>query len=174
MPSDRISPGGTAINARAINVANWVPPTATSGTDTTPSTTTTYYTSLYIPGDMLVSNVNVLLGSASTNGAIVAALYTEAGTSLANSLLTGTTTGTAATVQAVALTVPYQLSGPRYLIVAVQFNSASDRFRSVLANCSGGILGGSMTGTVFGTLPAPLTISTTNFTADKAPIIFLS
>lgn len=174
MPSDRITPGGTAINARALNVRNWVPIAATSGTDTAVVVTVTYYTSLFIPGDMLVSSINVLLGSVSTNGLILAALYTEAGTLIANSALAGVATSTAATSQAIALTVPYLLTGPRYVIVAIQANNTSDKFRSIPAQCSGGALGGSQTGTVFGTLPAPLTISSTNFTADKAPIVFLS
>lgn len=173
MPSERISPGGTAITARPLNCHNWPVVTATSGTDTTPVAGTVYYTSIYVPGDMFITNINVLLGSASTNGNVLVALYNEGGSLLANSALAGVVTGTAATVQAVPLTVPYLATGPRYLIVGVSFANTSDRFRSVPAQCSGGILGGSVTG-VFGTLANPITISATNFTADKAPVVFPS
>lgn len=172
MPSNRITPGGTAIEGRPLAVGNWTVNTATSGTDTTPSTTTTYYTSMLVLGDTLVTGVKYLNGSASTNGLVLVALYDEGGTLLANSSLAGVATTTAAQTQAVPLTVPYRLTGPRYVIVAFQWNSASDRFRSVPAFCDagGGILAGSQTGTVFGTLPAPITISATNFTADKGPV----
>lgn len=174
MPSERITPGGTAITARAINCTNWPINTATAGTDVTPSTTTTYYTSVVIPGDMFITNIIALWGSASTNGLAVLAIYNEAGAVLANTALAGTATTTAAQTQAIPLTTPFLLTGPRYAIVALQMNSASDRFRAVPAFCGGGILAGSQTGTVFGTLPTTLTISATNFTADKAPIISFS
>lgn len=173
MPSNRITPGGTAINARALNCHNWVAPTATSGTDTTPVAGTIYYTSIFVPGDMFVTSVTFLVGSASTNGTAIVALYDEAGTLLANSALAGTTTTTAAQTQTINLTVPYYLTGPRYVTVGVSLSSTSDRLRTVPAFCSGGILGGSVTG-VYGTLATPITISATQFTADKAPIVFLS
>lgn len=171
MPSNRITPGGTAISARPINCTNWPTPTATSGTDVTPSATTTYYTSIHTPGDMFVTGIQILWGSASTNGNAIVAVYDEAGTLLANSALAGTATTTAAQTQKIPFTAPLLLTGPRYAIIALQMSSTSDRFRAVPAYCDGGILGGSQTGTVFGTLPSPLTISSTAFTADKAPIV---
>lgn len=171
MPSSRITPGGTAINASAMNCTNWPINTATDGTDTTPVAGTQYYASIYIPGDMFVTGFNFLVGSASTNGNVLLALYDEGGTLLANSALAGTTTTTAAQTQAVPLTVPYKLTGPRYLMVALSFSSTSDRFRSIPAFCGGGVRSGSQTG-VFGTLPNPLTISTTLFTANTAPIVY--
>lgn len=173
MPSNRITPGGTAITARALGLTNWPLATATSGTDTTAVAGTIYYTSINIPGDMPVTGVGFLPGSASTNGNVIAALYDEAGIPLANSALAGIATTTAAQTQLVPLTVPYQLTGPRTLVVAIQLSSASDHLRTVPAYCGGGILAGSVTG-VFGTLPNPLTISATNFTANTAPAgIFL-
>lgn len=171
MPSERITPGGTAIQARAINCTNWPINTATSGTDVTPSVTTTYYTSIFVPGDMEVTGIKFLVGSVGTNGNALLAIYNEGGELKANTILAGTTVGTAAQTQSINLTVPYLLTGPRYAIVALQLSSASDRFRGVPAYCDGGIIGGSQTGTVFGTLPTSLAISATNFTADKAPIV---
>jgi len=172
MPSSRISPGGTAITARPINVGNWPAATATSGTDTAIVAGTSFYTSVYIPGDMLITGVKVLLGSVSTNGTAIVAIYNENGTLLANSALAGTATTTAAQTQAINLTSPYTAAGPAYLVIAVSASSTSDKIRTVPAFCDAGsgILGGSQTG-VYGTLPNPLTISATNFTADKAPVL---
>lgn len=174
MPSNRITPGGTAITGRALNLTSFPVTSATTGTDTTPSATTTYYVQLYVPGDTFVTGVRVLLGSASNNGNVVIALYDEAGSLLANTALAGTSTGASTAVMlSVPLTVPFTVTGPRYLIVATQWSSTSDRFRSIPAQCDNGCLAGSQTGTVVGTLPAPLTISTTAFTADKGNIVAL-
>lgn len=172
MPSNRITPGGTAITARTVGLSTWPVATATSGTDTTVVAGTIYYGSINIPGDVFVTGVAFLPGSASTNGNVIAALYDEAGVPLANSALAGTTTTTAAQTQSVPLTVPFNLTGPRTLIVALQFSSTSDHLRTVPAYCGGGILAGSLTG-VFGTLPNPLTISATNFTANTSPVAYL-
>lgn len=174
MPSERITPGGTAIEARAINLTNWPINTATAGTNVNPVITVTYYGSLWVPGDIFVTGVRILLGSASNNGNVLLALYNEGGTLLGNSALAGTSTGASTAVMlSVPLTAPAIVTGPRYLFVAAQFSNASDAFRAIPSQCDGGAVGGSQTGTVFGTLPNPLTISATAFTADKAPVFAL-
>lgn len=173
MPSERITPGGTAIAAAPIGVTTWPNPTATSGTDTTPVAGTIYYASVFIPGDTFVSSLNILLGSASTNGTVIVGIAGgTTGNVLATSVLTGTTTTTAAQTQSVTLTAPINLQGPGYYLLFAQFSSASDRLRSVPAFCDNGIMAGSQTG-VTGTIPTSLTVSTTKFTADKGPIIRL-
>lgn len=172
MPSSRITPGGTAITALTLGLHTWPLATATSGTDTTVVAGTIYYGSIQVVGDVFVTGVAYLPGSASTNGNVIAAIFDEAGSLLANSALAGTTTTTAAQTQSVPLTTPYKLTGPRTLIVALQFSSTSDHLRTVPAYCGGGILAGSFTG-VFGTIPNPITISATAFTANTSPVAFL-
>lgn len=171
MPSSRISPGGTAITARPLGVGSWPVSTATSGTDTTPVAGTVYFGSVATHGDMFISGVRFLAGSASTNGNVIASIYDEAGVLLANSLLAGTTTTTAAQTQTVSLTVPYMITGPRYVFVGLSFSSTSDRFRSVPTFCDVGfgIISGSVTG-AFGTLASPIAIPTT-FTGGVCPIV---
>lgn len=173
MPSNRITPGGTAIQAAPIGVTTWPNIAATSGTDTTPVAGTIYYASLFIPGDTFITGLNVLLGSASTNGNIIVGLAGLDGTVVANSALAGTATTTAAQTQTVNLTTPYLAPGPGYYLAFVQLSSTSDRFRSVPAYCDNGIMAGSQTGT-FGTVPSTLTVSTTKFTADKGPVVRLA
>lgn len=176
MPSTRISPSGTTINARPINIGTWpsVAVTTAGGTDTTPVAGTIYYASVFIPGDILVTGVKFLLGSASTNGTAIVAIYNESGTKLANSATAGTTTGTAATAQSIALTTPITLPGPGYYLIGVSLSSTSDRLRTVPAQCDAGsgILAGSVTGT-YGTLASSITVSSTAFTAATGPIASL-
>lgn len=172
MPSNRITPGGTAIQAAPIGVTTWPNIAATSGTDTTPVAGTIYYASVFIPGDTYITALNILLGTASTNGNIIVGIANLDGTVLANSALAGTGTTTAAQTQSVSLTAPYQAQGPAYLLLFAQLSSTSDRLRTVPAYCDNGIMAGSQTGT-FGTIPSALTVSTTKFTADKGPIIRL-
>lgn len=173
MPSERITPGGTAIAAAPIGVTTWPNPTATSGTDTTAVAGTIYYASVFIPGDTFVTSLNILIGSASTNGTIIVGIAgASTGNVIATSTLAGTTTTTAAQTQTVALTAPVSLPGPGYYVLFAQLSNTGDHIRTVPAFCDNGIQAGSQTG-VTGTIPASLTISTTKFTADKGPIIRL-
>lgn len=169
MPSTRITPGGTAIQGLTRNIHTWSNPTATSGTDTTPVAGTWYYASVFIPGDMFVTGISVLEGSASTNGNIIVALYGIDGVLIANSATAGTATTTAAQTQNVPFTAPLVVPGPAYLLLASQYSNTGDRLRTIPAFCDGGSQSGSVTGVV-GTVPSPLTVSATIFTADKGPV----
>jgi hypothetical protein len=172
MPSSRITPGGTAIQALPVGVTTWPVIAATSGTDTTPVAGTIYYASVWIEGDLLLTGLNILLGSASTNGTVIVGIAGSDGAVVATSALAGTTTTTAAQTQTVNLTAPTKLLGPGYYLLFAQFSSTSDRFRSVPAFCDNGIMAGSQTG-VTGTIPSSLTVSATKFTADKGPVMRL-
>lgn len=174
MPTNRITPGGTSITQRPLGIGTWPVATATSGTDTTIVAGTIYYGSAQVFGDVFVTGVKYLPGSASTNGNIIAAIFDEGGTLLANSILTGTATTTAAQSQSVPLTLPFLLTGPRTVIIALQLSSTSDHIRTIPTYCDvgTGVLAGSQTG-VFGTLPNPLTISATLFTGAVGPIAAL-
>lgn len=172
MPSERITPGGTAITARTVGLATWPIGTATTGTDTTAVAGTIYYGSINVPGDIFVTGLAFLPGSASTNGNVIVAIFNEAGALLANSALAGVITTTAAQTQLVPFTAPLLVTGPRTLIVAVQLANTGDHLRTVPAYCGGGMLAGSLTG-VFGTIPNPIAISATNFTANTSPVAYL-
>lgn len=168
-----LSPGGTNIIATpTANLCNWPINSATAGTDTACTNGTAYYTSLWIPGNVFVNTVSYLIGSVGGTDKVIASIYDSGGTLLANSAAAGATVGTTATIQDVALTAPISLPGPGIIIVALTFNGTTAKFRSVPAVCSNGIFGGSATQT-FGTITSTITISGTQFTADKAPILFL-
>jgi hypothetical protein len=170
---NNISPGGTNITVTpTVNLCNWPINSATAGTDTACTNGTTYYTSLWIPGNVFVNTISYLIGSVGGTDKVIASIYDSAGTLIANSAAAGATVGTTATVQDVALTAPIVLPGPGIILVGLTFNGTTAKFRSVPAQCSNGILGGSATQT-FGTVTSSITVSTTPFTADKAPVVYL-
>lgn len=164
--------GGIAQATAPHGFANWIPPTATSGTDTTPANDTQFLTSIFVPVNKTLTGVTYLVGSVGGTDKVYVVLYDADGAVLANSSLTsgGATVGTAAQTQAVAFTATYASKGPRMYYVGVSMNGNTARLRTVPAYCSGGLFAGSVT-QVHGTVAAvtePVT-----FTADKAPICFL-
>lgn len=163
---------GLVPGSAPTGIPNWVPPTATSGTDTAFADGTQFVTSIYLPYNMTLTGFNFLVGSVGGTDKVYVVLYSSAGAVLANSSLTsgGATVGTAAQTQAVAFTATYAAVGGRRYYVGVSANGATAKLRTVLAYCSGGLFAGSVA-QVHGTVAA-ITVPST-FTADKAPIGFL-
>jgi len=164
--------GGIAPASAPTGIANWVPPTETSGTDTAFANGTQFVTSVFVPVNMTITGFNFLVGSVGGTDKVYVVLYSSAGAVLANSSLTagGATVGTAAQTQAVAFTSTYASVGPRLYYVGVSANGNTAKLRTVLAYCSGGLFAGSVS-QAHGTVAA-ITAPTT-FTADKAPVGFL-
>ncbi len=154
-------------------VENWQPIAATSGTDTAPASGTQFVTSIFVPVNMTVTNINYLIGSVGGTDKVYGVLYDSTGAVLANTSLTtgGATVGTLATVQTLALTAPVSIVGPRLFYVGISMNGTTARLRTVPAQCSAGRLAGSVSQT-HGTVAAITAPAT--FTADKAPIVFLN
>lgn len=164
--------GGIAQATAPHGFSNWVPPTATSGTDTTPANDTQFLTSIFVPVNKTITGVGYLIGSVGGTDKVYAALYDADGALLGNSSVAGggATVGTAANIQTLALTATYAAKGPRLYYVGISMNGNTARLRTVPAHCQGGLFAGSVTQT-HGTVAAvtePVT-----FTADKAPICFL-
>lgn len=171
MPNSNFNPP-VEFYTRAFNFATWQPIAATSGTDVACTNGTLYYGSIFLPGNVTINNVNYLIGSVGGTDKVIVTVHNLAGTLLANSALAGTTVGTAANTQSVALTTPYQFVGPGHILIGLTFNGTTAKFRAVPAFCSAGLLGGSATQT-FGTA-ATITPNATNFTADLTPVGFIS
>lgn len=156
--------------------ANWQPVAATSGTDTTPADGTQFVTSIFLPVRKLITNINYLIGSVGGTNVVYGVLYDASGNVLANTSLTsgGATVGTAANVQTLALTATYLAPGPNIYYVGISINGTTARLRTVPAHTQSGIYAGSVSQTQ-GTSPtvAAITVPTT-FTADKAPVVYLS
>lgn len=168
MPNSNFNPP-VEYFTRPFNFGTWHNVTATSGTDTACTNGTLYYGSLFIPGNTLITGVQFLIGSVGGTDKVVASIHNLAGTLLANSATAGTTVGTAANSQQVALTTPYQFTGPGHVFIGLTFNGTTAKFRTIPAFChvGNGVIGGSVAQT-FGT-PATFAAAQT-FTADLVPV----
>lgn len=139
------------------------------GTDTTPVSGTTYWTSVKVGNSVTATGIGCLNGSAAATDKLLFGLYNSSGTLLANTATAGVTaTGTNA-FQKIAFTSTYSLT-PGLYFIGYQTNGTTTRLRTVAASTYLGLLTTSATGT-FGTLPA-LTVPTT-FTADVGPICYV-
>jgi hypothetical protein len=165
------SGGATPITAPS-GIANWQPIAATSGTDTTPANGTQFVTSIFIPHNKTITNINYLIGSVGGTDKVYGALYDSAGAVLASTSVSGggATVGTAANIQTLALSATYAAKGPGLFYVGISMNGNTARLRSIPAFCQAGTWGNSVSQT-HGTVAAitPMTA----FTADKAPVVFL-
>lgn len=138
------------------------PPTATTGTDTTPVVTESYIAEIFIPANCTLTGIAILNGSA-VAGNMKLSLVSSAGAQLATTASTAQS-GTAA-YQKVPFTGTYAAKGPGKYFVHAQFNNTGARFRSHAV----GVFGASKkTGEVYGTFTT-ITPPTT-FTADLGPI----
>lgn len=155
---------------RPWNIRTWQPIAATSGTDTACTNGTAYVGSIQVLGNCIVTGISFLVGSVGGTDKVVVSLHDSAGNLLANSDTAGTTVGAAAQVQSVPFTTPYNAVGPATYYLAVTFNGATAKFRSIPDQCNAGTMGNGVTQT-FGT-PAAFTPPTT-FTADKVPVAAL-
>lgn len=167
------SVGGFApINART-GIANKEIDIATTGTDTTPVVGTQYVTSLFVPENFTITNVNWLIGSVGGTDRVYAVVYSSTGAVLGNSTLAanGTVVGTAANIQTLALTTPVVVNGPQRIFIGISINGTTARIRTAPAHTQSGILGGtvSQTHATVVAITAPAT-----FTANTAPFVFVN
>lgn len=164
--------GGLAGSSVSAGYNNIPVVSVTGGTDTAFANGTQFVTSIVVPFNKTVTNINYLVGSVGGTDKVYGVLYSSAGAVLANSSLTGggATAGTAAQIQTLALTATYAAKGPATFFVGISANGNTAKIRTVPAHMQSGILAGSVSQT-HGTVAA-ITAPTT-FTADKAPYVFL-
>lgn len=126
---------------------------------------TRYYTSIVIGAAITVTGIQALVGSTGGTDLWDFEIHDSAGVTLATTLLTGTTAGTANLFQRIALTAPITLQPGTYYIV-VQSNGTTAKL-GTFGSAGVPLITGSATGTL-GT-PANFT-PTTTYTANLGPI----
>lgn len=126
---------------------------------------TRYYTSIVIGAAITVTGIQALVGSTGGTDLWDFEIHDSLGVTLATTLLTGTTAGTANLFQRIALTAPITLQPGTYYIV-VQSNGTTAKL-GTFASAGVPLITGSATGTL-GT-PANFTPATT-YTANLGPI----
>ena len=162
------STGGIAASTGSPTVfwANHsVPPTTTTGTDTTPTAGSIYVSAVYIPVSCTLTGISVLNGSAVGSDKWCAALYTYDGVKVANSATAGTTCSGTAAMQALAFTATYSAKGPGLYFISLSCNGTTARFRSQII----GVAPTTSQAGSFGT-PDAITVVPTTFTTGVGPI----
>ena len=142
---------------------------ATSGTDTACDNGSIWAASIFIPYNSTITGIEYLIGSVGGTDKVVAALYSDQGALLANSILdSSVTVGTAANVQQVPFTGTYSAVGGKKYIIALQFSGTTAKLRTLPAHTGQACLRVKQAGT-FNTLAA-LSPLPTALVADVGPI----
>ena len=151
-PLPTLSGAPFAASAWTIPAAGYRPGSLVLGTDQAPVVGQIYYVEIFVPTDRIFTGVGFNVGTVGggATDSVIVALYSSAGTLLANSNLAGILVGGAAATQEVPFTAPYAVAGPTLYYLGFQFNGAICRFREASAVWS---RAGAQAG-VFGTMAA--------------------
>jgi hypothetical protein len=148
-------PGGTAYTALQTN-------------GTAPAANTQIECSEYdLPFSMYLSGLAPLNGTTVGTDKHWVLLYDAGGAVLANSAVAGALTSGASTYQKYSFVTPYYAVGPNRYFACYGSNGTTDTIRHAVTGTNDNILGGAVTGQVFGTAAA-ITVPTT-FTTAKVP-----
>jgi hypothetical protein len=151
------------------------------GTNTTDVAGQWWITDIFIPYRRTITKIGVLQGGTATTDNIMVAIYDTFGTLIGSSAVAGAVLSGANTFQEFAIALDgsgnaattLTLFGPQQYFIGVQGNgTAAGAIRTVATATFIDIVSTSVAGT-FGTVPTTLTPPTT-FTADKAPIVYVS
>lgn len=159
--------GGFSSAARTIHTGSAAPAALTTGADTAFDTQVTYFAEVFVPANITVTGVRVLMGTAAGNGNMSVALANSSGTVVASSATT-TTSGTSTTYTQVAFSTTYAAVGPATYWILLQGGNTSDKVRMQAA---GPFATGSKTSQTYGTFTS--ITPTTSFTASVGPIASL-
>ena len=152
-------PGGVALTALQTN-------------GTAPAAATQIEcTEMDMPFSMYVSGIGILNGTTVTTDKHWVILYDSAGAVMATSAVAGATTTTASIYQKYNFISPYYLVGPARYFACYGSNGTTDTVRHSITGTNDNILGGAITGQVFGTAAAVTAPST--YTTAKAPYFML-
>jgi hypothetical protein len=158
--------GNAGVSARGTHyyAGEYVPLTATTGTDTVGVATQVWIGELRIGSNTLVTGISYLIGTVGGTDKAIAILYDSNGNVLATSALAGVTVGTAATMQRLPFITAYA-AGPGLYYVGISTNGTTARLRT---QAFGDTNSTAQTAQTFGTITA-ITVPST-FTASNAPI----
>jgi hypothetical protein len=152
-------PGATALTALE-----------TAGTAAA-AATEIYCSEVNLPFSMLLTGAAVLNGTTVGTNKHFLILYDSSGNVLANTATAGVTTAVASTYQKINFVNKFYAVGPNRYFVCDGLNGTTVTIRHAITAVNDNIIGGAVTGQVFGTA-AKVTLPTT-FTTAKAPYVAL-
>ncbi len=145
---------------------------ASFGTSTAGASTVTMSTDIWVPAEMNMTGIGILVGATGGTDKFVLVIRDSKGMLLGSTDTAGTTVSASASAfQEIALTVPLTIPRGRYYI-DVQTNGTTATTRRIATATFLDVTAAETTGTTFGTVPRFLAEPTT-FTALKAPIVYI-
>ena len=154
--------GGFSVAPRGLHSQGQKAIASTDGNDTTPSTTETYITSMFVPCNMTLTGVKVFNGSNVTGNIRIGLANAVTGAPIAAALTASTAGSGTDAYQTIPFATPYAAVGPANYLVCVQYDSATARYNTHTLGTDPCIV---QTGTTYGTMPtiSPLpTVFVTN------------
>jgi hypothetical protein len=136
--------------------------TTADGNNSTPSTTETYITSMFVPCNMTITGVKVFNGTDVTGNIRIGLANAVTGAPIAAALTASTAGSGTDAYQTIPFAAPYAAVGPANYLVCVQYDSATARYNTHTLGTDPCIV---QTATTYGTIPtiSPLpTVFVTN------------
>lgn len=152
--------GGFSASPRQIHTGAYPAIATTSGNDSTPSTTETYVSEIFVPCNMTITGVALFNGS-NVTGNVTVGLATSAGAPIA-AAKSATTAGVGVDAyQRIPFAVAYAAVGPAIYYLQVQYDAATMRYNTHTVGNHGVLV---QTGQTYGTLASftPPTTFVTN------------
>lgn len=141
--------GGFTAAPRALHSQGQKAVVSTDGNNSTPSTTETYITSMFVPCNMTITGVQLFNGTDVT-GNVTVALATSAGAPITAAKSASTAGSGTDAYQLIPFAAPYAAKGPANYLVCVQYSSATARYNTHTIGTDPCIV---QTGTTYGTIP---------------------
>ncbi len=157
--------GGFSAAPRALHSQGQKAVVSTDGNDSTPSSTETYITSMFVPCNMTITGLNLFNGSVASGNVTVALSNPVDGTPIAAAKSASTAVVGTDGYQKIAFAAPYAAVGPANYLVCVQYDNATVRYNTHTIGTDPNL---KQTGTTYGTIPtiSPLpTVFTTNLSS---------
>jgi hypothetical protein len=142
--------GGFSAAPRGLASQGQPAVTTADGNNSTPSTTETYITSMFVPCNMTITGVKVFNGSDVTGNIRIGLANAVTGAPIAAALTASTAGSGTDAYQTIPFASPYAAVGPANYLVCVQYDSATARYNTHTLGTDPCIV---QTGTTYGTMP---------------------
>lgn len=152
--------GGFSASPRGMWIGQTAPQVSTDFNNSTPSTTETYVSEIFVPCNMTITGIALFNGTDVT-GNVTVGLATSAGAPIAAAKSASTAGSGTDAIQRVPFAVAYAALGPATYYIQVQYSSATARYNTHVIGNHGVLV---QTGQTYGTL-ASFTAPSTFVTA---------
>lgn len=142
--------GGFSAAPRGLHSQGQKAVVSTDGNNSTPSTTETYITSMYVPCNMTLTGVKVFNGDNVTGNIRIGLANAVTGAPIAAALTASTAGSGTDAYQTIPFASPYAAVGPANYLVCVQYDSATARYNTHTLGTDPCIV---QAGTTYGTMP---------------------